>query len=584
MILLFLTGAPNSGKSTLTTALLKAGHVQRAVEPGKWLRGLLALRDLDHPSTANDLSNYIGNNFSNDVLGPLVNEYVEMQLAAEVRAEGEARGTPRAVVIEGYPRTREESEHVMKMSQSHAVQVVHLNIEMAEALRRGSKRKRDDGDAAQNLEHRCAFWVANEREILEPCRSKTESIDVNEMDLVDVMERVAKILAELPPSPTTEPKKERAPSPSTPSSFWKEATAIQSAEIVQMQLRLSGCSKRRRQFCGSHPVSLDRPNMPRLLRYPYLCALKIDGCRYFCLIRNSRLWFMNRKLSVWAGPHDERLAEFNDTLLDGELTLDNLFIVIDVLNVANTNVMRRPIMERFTFAARLGQMLRHTPFHLRAQEYVHRTHLKLLLERASQMPFKTDGVIFQPEKLPVRLGIDYNLFKYKDAKDNTVDLLLGEDGALYCRKTSDTTEDDDTLTLDVNSGVILTKVSVGQLHPDHRGGSVWLKPGTVAEFSPLLVDWTCPTASPGEAMPTEVTLYWVPKRPRWDKHFPNMDWVVANILKSIEDNITMVELVEFTSRPPLARSKVPSPPPRRRLPADRPGPADSPGPADRPVV
>ena len=148
---------------------------------------------------------------------------------------------------------------------------------------------------------------------------------------------------------------------------------------------------------------------------------------------------------------------------------------------------------------------------------------------------------FSRKKLPVRLGIDYNLFKFKEAKDNTVDLLLGEDGELYCRKTSDDTESDDTLTLDINSGVILSKVSVGKLHPDFSK-AVWLKPGTVAEFSPALTD-TEETETSSSAAAKEVTLYWVPKRPRWDKHFPNMDWVVSNILESIQDNITIAELM-----------------------------------------
>ena len=558
MFLLFITGAPNSGKSTATAEMLQRGAAQHVVSPGQWLRSVMSRRDLDNETADNDLANYISNNFSNEVLEPLVREHIDEQMRTAAQ-----KGLQR-ILIEGYPRTRTESEHVAALARTNPnIRVVHLKIDIEHAVRRGEKRKRADEGAG--VERRFEFWRDNEHAILEPCESITETVQVTAdttvdsvvMKIGDIAKRVSSAQAAAEEQAASQagaqatsltPEAVASPSPPAPSSFWKLATATESATIVQMQLRLAGCSRRRRQFCGSHPVSLDRANMPRLLRYPYLCSLKIDGCRFFCLVRDATLWFLNRKLQVWRGPRDERLSEFNDSLIDGELTLDNLFIVIDVLNISGTNVMKRPIVERLTFAARLGQMLMHTPFHFRAQEYVHRSHLKLLLERANQMPFRTDGIIFQPEKLPARLGIDYNLFKYKDCAENTVDLLWGEDGELYCRKTSETTEDDDTLTLDVNSGVILSKVSVGKIHPDYAR-AVWLKAGCVAEFAPSLG---------GDS------LLWIPRRPRWDKHFPNMDWVIDNIMRSIRDNISFGELIEYTSRPPLPRSDVPSPPHRRR--------------------
>ena len=536
MKLLFITGAPNAGKTTAAKQLHEERAVDLIVSPGAWLREHLANRDLDNESKHNDLANYISNNFSNDVLEPLVKEYVDECID---RAESENALT---VLVEGYPRTKSESEHIMSLSKRFEnVSVIHLNIDRELALERGTKRKRADDESG--LHHRYEFWQQTVTDILAPCAAIVHEFNAANFDAAQILSLPQESLPDVDESPP--------PPPPCPSTFWEPANAAETATIIQMHLRLAGCSRRRRQFCGSHPVSLDRKNMPRLLRYPYLCALKIDGCRFFCAVRDSRLWFLNRKLAVWRGPFDERLAEFDDSLLDGELTLNNLFIVIDVLCMSGNNVMRRPIVERLTFAARLGQMLMHTPFHFRAQEYVHRSHLSLLLERANQMPFGTDGVIFQPEKLPARLGIDYNLFKFKNASDNTVDLLMGEDGELYCRKTSDTSENDDTLTLDVNSGILLTKVRVGRIHPDYVKAE-WLKAGTVAEFSPSLDD-----AKSG-------ALSWIPKRPRWDKHFPNMDWVIQNIMRSIHDNISLSELIEYTSRPPLQRSQVPSPPPHRR--------------------
>lgn len=580
MRVIFLTGGPNVGKTTTTLELVRRKVCDYVITPGVWLRGIVAQRNLERPTPETDLANYVGNNWSNDVLEPLVLEHVRDHLRL-----AEARGA-QCVIVEGYPRTAGESVFAATYaaeltSAASGVAVVVLDLSDEDTVVRGTQRARAGDDTATSLVHRLNYWRKNAETILAPAKDYVRIVSVASGQSVSM---VADAIAALPLSPTAAAPHaaaaEAAEAP--PSSFWRASTEVERAVVVQMQLRLAGCSKRRRAFCGSHPVSLDRPNLPRTLRYPYLCALKIDGTRFFCLVRDSTLWFLSRKLQVWRGPADARLAAFNDSLLDGELTMDDLFVVIDALVVGGRNVMNAPVIERLTHAAGIGAVMRTAAFRFRAQEYVDRTHLALLLERASTMPFRYDGVILQPAKLPVRVGLDYNLFKWKPGDHNTVDLLYNEDG-LWCRKT---TEDPlagpraardaprgsgcgcdaaeavgggtqgqaaggaDT---DTSCGMLLTRVN-GKICASAGAAAgappAWLRPGVVAEFSPV-------TAEGGE-------LQWTPQRPRPDKLFPNLDWVVRNILDSIRDNITEAELVEYLARPPLAPTDVPSPPKRPR--------------------
>ncbi len=535
--LIFLSGPPNSGKSVTSYALIRAKWARYVITPGHWLRHQLATCDQQH----NDLGMYIKNNWNNNVLEPLVEQHVEEQMTRLLEHSGDER----PVIIEGYPRTLNEARHCAHWAKLHPVAIVMFDVPAAVIMERGARRKRD-GHAS--LETRLQYWRNIAADI---CGAvPTQLVHTLRVTATSTPDEVCAWICALEPAqlepdvPLEEPvHEERAP---LPSSQLVQANALESATIVQMQLRLARCVKRKRQFCGSHPVSLDRHNMPRLLRYPYLCALKIDGMRLFCLVRDSTLWFMNRKLNVWRGVTDPFLEQFNDTLLDGEMALDDLFVVIDVLCVAGRDVSQRPIIERLSHSVPIGRAFYNAELRFRPQEYVDRTQLQNILERAHEKEFKVDGLIFQPAKVPARLGIDYNLFKWKPAEQNTVDLVWGEDGRLYTRKTSENTRVDESATMDTASGIMLIEISTGTLHPDFTQVA-WLRPGLVVECAPTLLNDTQEIA-------------WVPRQPRHDKVFPNLDWVADNIIESIRDNISEEELILHCQLPPVAPSSVPSPP------------------------
>lgn len=540
-LVVYLCGPPSCGKSSTSQLMSKNQWCSEVASPGSWLRHIMASHDLENPLPSHDLPNYLHNNWNNECLDPIVEEYVEQLLAKHVS------GT---VVIEGYPRTVAQLLQCQQWAYRCPTIIVNLQLPLAVLQKRAAKRKRD-GDNEQTLVLRYEHYV----NLLKVFLSKdthglihTLALSGNETaegvyEKVLECSRLAKKIGSDDEGPLVLLADHQQTLP--PSAHFEHCSAIQRATIIQMQHRLSNCNKRKRQFCGTHPVSLDRENMPRLLRFPYMCALKIDGQRLFCMVFQKRFWFVNRRLEVWRSRQMfEELVSFDNTLLDGELCNGgNVFVILDVLCVRGRHVHARPIMERIAHGVEIARFFYDKPLAFRVQEYVDRIQLQQLMERAARSPYPLDGVIFQPSRLPYRCGsIDYNLFKWKPAQSNTVDLLWGEDSLLYMRKAVNIHNP----TEQAEQGTMLVEAPCKpNVHDFVRFPS--LKPGVVVECGPSLDQETN-------------ELVWVPRNLRPDKLFPNMDFVVKNVCSSIEDNISETDLVIFCQRPAVHPTLVPNPP------------------------
>ena len=179
----------------------------------------MSRKDLDRPTAANDLANYMSNNFSNDVLEPLVQEHLkkQLQMAEEKKFK--------KVIIEGYPRTANEAQYIMQLARNHTVKVIHLKINLENALVRASKRKRDD-DGKDALQYRFSFWKNNEDSILKSFKEKSavlREIDVNDSSKETICHQVLQILNSCAPVLKATPdshEKENAVQEKAPSSFW----------------------------------------------------------------------------------------------------------------------------------------------------------------------------------------------------------------------------------------------------------------------------------------------------------------------------------------------------------------------------
>lgn len=292
------------------------------------------------------------------------------------------------------------------------------------------------------------------------------------------------------------------------------------ASVVQLVLELAISRREWKQFCGTHPVSLDRENNDNLIKHPYAISPKVDGTRYFLLVTEGALFFINRACDVWAGPKNPALVHFNDSLLDCEITAEPgttrnypTLMIIDTIAM-NGNCKRNLHLRRRIDACRaLVKFLQSgkANFTVVFQRYLdlHRTDASVLLSNWNPSdPTNTiDGFVFTPLRMPYIMGRCYHLLKWKPNDKNTVDLSFEEPNKVYC--------------LDEHEERLL----VGEVSGVPRGTST----GAILE---------CRGA--GERR-------WVFDRERTDKTTPNVQWVLDRITKTISDNITVADILQWLS-------------------------------------
>lgn len=551
MNIVFLIGRPNSGKSTQSKEFESRHTNTRIVSPGAWLRQESA----EHEKSP--LGSFIFHNWSHETLSPIVTEYLDRVVGEEIEA-----GDAEFVLVDGFPRTPTEATEIPKIVRGHRFVVIELDVQNEELARiRASERQRLD-DTESAIDIRMESYAANVTKIqtaLSSVHAPIERIDAAQ-SIEAVASRIDEIIADelvlkrvaIPASPPLRTVARR---------LFVETSATLAAVIVQKTLVLARSTRLHRQFFGTHPISFTRANVPRIQRYPYLVSLKAMGVRYMMYIADSGyIYLISRKLDVYVSSHRfAALARHDGTLLDGELVGDNsdaptYFIVLDCLAADGVNCMRENIMERLRRSVDVGKTLYNGPLFLRQQEYVDRSQLSRLFERSRALPWKIDGVILQPARLPYRLGIDFNMFKWKPLSLNSADFMFhAEDNGLYCRLSAEARRDDAPQPYDVSTA---PKLSGGPKKPDfvrfgrllHELQPPWLRDGMVIECNALPADRVTPLLPAIEKidwLPNE--LIWVPHQHRSDKLSPNIDWVAQSVVMSILDNVTQSELISICS-------------------------------------
>jgi adenylate kinase family enzyme len=497
---IFVIGPPNSGKSSCADRFV-ANHPQFIrLTPGDMLRNEIQNRTI--------LGEYIQHNWNHSALAPIVTEMLENKMKEL---------SNQSVIIDGYPRTVEEVYTIPKLCSSRYVCVMEIVCQQQTLFERAQVRNREGDDNIQSLNIRLTSYNQNIgliRGILQQMGIHFSCIGESSLDeqcyLLDHITNTFHKILYNPPIP-----------PEPQLVILKVATAIETACAVQICLNLAESTKKHKIFCGTHPISLTRQHFQHVQQFPYLFSFKADGTRYMCVIWGGRMWFIDRSFSVWKGPYLEKLLPFDNTLLDGEL-IDKTFLVLDVLNSKGTNVMQKPILDRLRSIAELGSTFWTDPYiQLRPQGYFPLSALNEVLRshEAISPSFPTDGFVFTPARLPYRLGIDRNLFKFKPASHNTVDFLY-HNGLLHVQQI-------------VGSGKSMTSsmVPVAQLK---------LMDDTTVRGRIVECRWNIHQGS------------WEIIKVRTDKTTPNVDWVAKRVIDSIKDNITRNDLYSLLE-PPTGR-------------------------------
>ena len=304
----------------------------------------------------------------------------------------------------------------------------------------------------------------------------------------------------------------------------ERATPTETASVIMCILEVGETTSPVARMPCAHPISLERTHIPNLTQHPYLVSIKYDGTRYLVLVRAGRVWMMGRNLVVWRGRWDDALLDWENTLVDVELVRSAngamACVVIDALAVRGRNLIHEPVLSRLASVRRFvgGVLGTHFPGGATAQRYYDIADMRcaLRLTRA-RVGYPSDGMVFTPASLPYRHGRDMNMFKWKPAEMNSVDLRYNG-GRLYV-------SDDNERVDEIDFGGLVEDETV----PD------WLYDGAVVECRGVVL----------YAPPDEKLNQWRPLKARDDKSEPNAQWVAKRVILSIRENITEPELVRL---------------------------------------
>lgn len=465
------------------------------INPIHWLREQSAIAN---DPRADPLAHYILHNYNQEVLTPVILQYIEQSIDTH-QASG--------VVFSGFPATPADARALPRLCRGKPCQVIEVMI---------PGKERHDLELITAELHSGVYMQVNgygrtDESIFEQiCASLTpQRMPVN--------------------PPTFPPPFDGSADARTREviAIFRPVDAFDTARVVMITIQLAESTRTKHTFCGTHPVSLHRKHLEDLKQYPYHVSLKADGVRFFCLVWRGFLWFINRRLEVMRSDFlDNRLDGLEYTLVDGEFVLPNMFLVLDGISDRGCNIMHHPLVERMNRTTPLGKIMCQGPqVRFAPQEYVDKSRLSELNAKAPDRPFKLDGLVFTPSQRPYILGINRTLFKWKPPEQNTVDLVyqkVNGEGVLFVRE---------------------------------RGGEYKLREWAYVHCEAMLPeglkDGDIVECVPDPAYhPAGMGIREIVKI-RYDKRFPNLDWVANDVLQSLQEPVSFDDLLMACNPPSI---------------------------------
>ena len=191
------------------------------------------------------------------------------------------------------------------------------------------------------------------------------------------------------------------------------------------------------RFPGPQPVSIERRHFPWLRRQPYLVCEKTDGVRHLlaCLPGSKECHLVDRCFAV-----RETLAFGGfpkDTLLDGELVTTKegkrLFMIHDAVRVKGEDLREAPLTKRLAAAALAVKLViksKKDTLELRVKQMIPLERIREL-KPLDSFEYETDGLVFTPEREPIRMGTHETMFKWKPRERITIDFVIYSGARLF---------------------------------------------------------------------------------------------------------------------------------------------------------
>lgn len=269
-------------------------------------------------------------------------------------------------------------------------------------------------------------------------------------------------------------------------------------------------------FPGPQPISIERKHFGMLRSRRYAVCEKSDGVRYALVttIFDGRkvTALVNRALHVKVVSLSMPPRASLGTVLEGELVGDQ-FIVYDAVYVLGVDVKAMGLGDRLAHIHTcVSGIMRQSkdPFVVRVKNFYLLEHFReFVTEILPTLSYKTDGFIFTPLDLPVRIGTHEEMFKWKPRDQNTIDFQAKWDQS---RKR-------------------------WNLFIQERG-TLFYETDTTSEDVPLTEDCIVECQF--------MERYWKPIHIRTDKKHPNNRRTFYNTLKNISENIQIEEFFQIS--------------------------------------
>ncbi|KII69762.1 mRNA-capping enzyme [Thelohanellus kitauei] len=197
-------------------------------------------------------------------------------------------------------------------------------------------------------------------------------------------------------------------------------------------------------FPGCQPVSLSMDNISFIEQYPYLVSWKADGTR-----DKSQTYMIDRTFSIFHIPHlsfpskSDPNTHLKQTILDGEFVFDRAgdstiprFLVFDILlfegSIPKLGFSERlHIIKKEIIAPRDMGFANHSidrskeAFSVRLKPFFDKSAIRRLNEEfIKTLTHESDGLLFQPQKMPYQGGTSKYVLKWKPESLNSVDFYL----------------------------------------------------------------------------------------------------------------------------------------------------------------
>jgi len=306
------------------------------------------------------------------------------------------------------------------------------------------------------------------------------------------------------------------------------------------------------RFPGAQPVSFSNEHFSELENENYFVSEKADGVR--CLLflcknveqNKMEAFLIDRKNkykyieNLWFPvPNDNTFTHFhNDTIIDGELVLDELedgkeklrFLIFDLVVYDGEYLANREYSKRLGYLTKYilnpyKQYLQHDPEY--AKNVLFSVELKKLhlsyrmndvFEEQKLLKHKSDGLIFTSESSPYISGNCNKMLKWKPIRENSIDFKVHY------------VQEEHKFTLNIWGG----------------GNNHFYFADLTIDDPEMQKEWE---DNPPEGRIIECYFEnecWHFMRFREDKENANHETIVKKIMKSINDNVEKEELLEHT--------------------------------------